>query len=433
MKHLLYFCLWLSLLLMMFACENGSSVGDGVESKDDTSVGDVIEDRGELIVSKLKEDNPLIYGTGGEVDLPILISAEWDVNLLDVEDAEWLIFEKKGSLLNIKTIPNNSGAEREASLRFTSGESVQTITIRQLRNIFYRETIGVRSIRNEVKASYAMNTFSTVVVILPLPTSNLYQDVSDMKYEKGDILMADDGVTPYLYRCINSNLDIPASGQEWLSEEFSITNYRVYVDFDAITSYVDIDADSEPYLLYMGKSGNIIDPDCAAVQQLAESLWSQSDGDIVRYARLSYEWVACNMLYLNPNTGLHPVSDILANGGGDCGNQATIFNSLMRNRGIPARHIVMMRTDGTYHVRSEFYLAGYGWIPVDVNAKNMVPDGDFFGVVESDEIVVNSNINLKVKLIDQDYETLTLLQNFAYWYWWSGETDFSIAHCVTEI
>jgi transglutaminase-like putative cysteine protease len=144
-------------------------------------------------------------------------------------------------------------------------------------------------------------------------------------------------------------------------------------------------------------------------------------------------WVANNMSYINPNTGLHPLTDILANGGGDCGNQATVFNTLMRCIDVPARHVVMVRTNGTFHVRSEFYLAGYGWIPVDANAKNEIPNGDFFGNIQTNEIVVNSNINIPVDLDHIGPTNLVLLQNFAAWYWWYNETPIEFYHTVFEI
>lgn len=424
MKTLVRLYLLLFMPLMFVACGVNSG-GDGGDNGDGGPF--------ELVVEELKCDNPLIYGTGGEVDLSVQASSIWSAKLLDNRDKSWVTLSQSGSSLNIKTAQNNTKAERETSILITCGDIEHTVQVRQLRNIFRREEIGTRRVRNELRGEYIKNALSQLVVILPIPTSNIYQDISDLSFSDGEQLMAGDGVTPYLYRCMSGSSAIPESGETLISEEFTIKNYRVYVDFDAITSYVDIDTDSEPYRLYTGSSGDIIDPNNATIVQLAESLWAESNNDIVEYARLAYMWVAKNMSYINPNTGLHPVADILANGGGDCGNQATVFNSLMRNRNIPARHIVMVRTDGTFHVRSEFYLAGYGWIPVDANAKNMMPLGDFFGIIESNEIVVNSNINLTLKVTDRDSATLALLQNYAYWYWCTAEPYITLYHQVRKM
>jgi len=62
---------------------------------------------------------------------------------------------------------------------------------------------------------------------------------------------------------------------------------------------------------------------------------------------------------------------VLETGIGDCGAQSQYFAALCRSLGIPARVPVgyQMITRGTppgTHVWAEYYLEGYGWIPVDV-------------------------------------------------------------------
>lgn len=389
------------------------------------------EPKVEELVFDIKADNPLLYGSGGEISLPV--SKGWEVSVVDADSNAWVELSHENDMLKVRTLPNDTNSERESMLCFKCGDVTQYLPIKQFPNIVRREPIDERRVRNTLSVAYEAATLTSVIAVLPVPVSNLYQDVSNLEYDAGEVRIAHDGDTPYLYRYIGDSRMIPASMEPWLSEVFSITNYRVYVDFDAITSYVDIDKESLPYKKHTGKSGDIIDPYHPEIVSLAEQLWKQSDGDIIDYARLSYEWVAANMSYLNPNTGLHPLADILANGGGDCGNQATVFISLMRCKEIPARHVVMVRTDGTFHVRSEFYLAGYGWIPVDVNAKNMMPLGDFFGKVETNEIVVNNNINIVLDLDGLGLTNIVILQNFAAWYWWSRETSVEFYHTVTEI
>lgn len=382
---------------------------------------------------KLKEDNPLIYGFGGEILIPSDVVSGWSAEVLEEDDKYWLKLSQDGDGLRVCTIANETDSEREATIRFTREGSEDYLTVRQFRNIIRRERISERRVRNELSVWYETNNFDRAIAILPIPVSNLYQDVFDVECFGGEICVAQDNETKYLYRYIDDGYKMPAPYDSWLREEFTITNYSVDVDFDAITSYVEIDKESSPYLMHTGKSGDIIDPYNAEIAAISESLWTESDGDIIDYARLSYEWVAANMAYLNPNTGLHPLTDILANGGGDCGNQTTVFNTLMRCIDVPARHVVMVRTNGTFHVRSEFYLAGYGWIPVDANAKNQIPYGDFFGKIQTNEIVVNSNINILVDLDGIGLTNLVLLQNFAAWYWWHRETPIEFYHAVVEI
>ena len=77
--------------------------------------------------------------------------------------------------------------------------------------------------------------------------------------------------------------------------------------------------------------------------------------------------------------------------------------------------------------RAEFYLAGYGWIPVDANAKNMNPNGDYFGKIETNEIVVNNDINIKMLgSNDSVEENIVLLQDYLWWYWITGSMSCEI-------
>jgi transglutaminase-like putative cysteine protease len=62
---------------------------------------------------------------------------------------------------------------------------------------------------------------------------------------------------------------------------------------------------------------------------------------------------------------------VLTTGIGDCGSQSMYFTALCRALGIPARTIggnqMILGTAGD-HFWAEFYLEGYGWVPVDVTA-----------------------------------------------------------------
>lgn len=68
-------------------------------------------------------------------------------------------------------------------------------------------------------------------------------------------------------------------------------------------------------------------------------------------------------------TGTPRSTYVLTTGIGDCGAQSQYFAALCRSLGIPARvpvgYQMILGTPGT-HVWAEYYLEGYGWIPVDV-------------------------------------------------------------------
>jgi len=140
------------------------------------------------------------------------------------------------------------------------------------------------------------------------------------------------------------------------------------------------------------------------------------------YAKKCYLCVADSYTYLNPNTGIHPLAKLLRDGGGDYGNLSTIFISLLRCSGIPSRHLVAKRPDGTNHVWTDFYLQDYGWVPVDVSKRNANKYGDFFGRIDSRDtgIIISKGVNLTVDIQSGKKYDTNILQNFYYWYRYSS-------------
>ena len=394
-----------------------------------------IKGNGSIVIENWREDNPAIYASGGETVLRISSNLPWNASIMNA-DNDWIDLDikdnnQKTGVLIIKTSANNTQKDRNAQIFLWNNNDAQIIKIIQRQNIYQRVPLKERAVRNYVALEYDKMTLSKMIILLPIPESNIYQDVSKWEADCGEVMTSLNGTSKYLLRTISMN-EFPKSGESIISEDFTIKSYHIYTDLGAATLPAQIDKGSDIYSKYTGKNGKFIDPNNDIIKGIADKLWKESYGNIISYARSCYEYVASNMKYLNANTGLHPLDKILSDGGGDCGNQASVFISLLRNKEIPARHVIMFRTDNTYHVRSEFFLAGYGWIPVDVNAKNMNPSGDYFGKVESDEIVANFDINLNVKLEENNNATIALLQTYAAWYWWSSPATIKLNHFAKE-
>lgn len=92
-------------------------------------------------------------------------------------------------------------------------------------------------------------------------------------------------------------------------------------------------------------------------------------------AKAIYDW-SCENMYRDPKTvGCGPgnVCLLLQNPGGKCTDIHSVFVALCRAAGVPAREIFGIRLgkkdvqDITkwQHCWAEFYLPGYGWVPVD--------------------------------------------------------------------
>ena len=92
-------------------------------------------------------------------------------------------------------------------------------------------------------------------------------------------------------------------------------------------------------------------------------------------ARAIYDWTVENT-YRNPQTigcGEGDVCYLLSDPGGKCADISSIYVALARAAGVPTREVFGIRQgkkDGQnittwQHCWAEFYLPGYGWMPVD--------------------------------------------------------------------
>jgi len=303
------------------------------------------------------------------------------------------------------------------------------IIIAVCENIFSQSKAGYHIINGvELNKTYCSNLVK-LVIILPIAQTNQYQTVTNSNYYNGlliNIPNTDDMYVRFTFwQADLQNFDNIFQ----IFYDFDITLNSVYFDFNQITEIFPYDTTSNNYLWYTGSSGVYVVPSNPVIQSIGDSIWSQSS-DIVDYAEKCYEYVAENFNYLNPFTGLHPLSDILAAGGGDCGNLSSIFVSLLRYKNIPSRHIVTVRPDGSYHVWADFYLENYGWIPVDVTYKLFYPPGNYFGNYDGNGIVFTKEVWLLLQRDNAYHYYTPLLQNYEWWYWWGsgGCTLFTSHH-----
>lgn len=260
---------------------------------------------------------------------------------------------------------------------------------------------------------------TSLVVILPAPQTNLYQDVTNLGPGAGTLLAIPDSDDFYVR--FAPTVGLPRAGSRAsYAISYDVTLYDLSVDFGKVTDIPPYDPGAADYVRYTGARGVYVDPDHPTIVAAAASL-AAGNPDVLGFARAAYRHVASRYQYLNPNTGLHPLSEILAAGGGDCGNLASIYVSLLRHRGIPARHLVAVRPDGSYHVWADFLLAGHGWVPVDVTFAHDDPAGDYFGKVAlaTNGIIMDKQVWLPLDLGGSTTE-IALLQSYAWWFWTSS-------------
>ena len=200
---------------------------------------------------------------------------------------------------------------------------------------------------------------------LPYPTSNEYQIIEDVQIE-GNFDDAD------VYR-------EPQSGSillyaEWLnpgeeatiSYSFRVTREEIIrKDFQELGN--DIPVELEKFLL-----STSLGPTAGNVEEKALEI-TKDKGTILAKATAIYDWVVENFTRDAGivGCGVGDVEFLLQTQAGKCTDISSVFVALSRSVGVPAREIFGTRISkegditGAYHCRAEFYVPGYGWVPVD--------------------------------------------------------------------
>jgi len=130
--------------------------------------------------------------------------------------------------------------------------------------------------------------------------------------------------------------------------------------------------DPADFKLYL--SGTRLGPIDGQVKILADQI-TEGKTTVLEKAKAIYDWV-CENMYRDPKTrgcGPGDVCSLLKTPGGKCTDIHSVFVSLCRAAGVPAREIFGIRLGkkptvnitGWQHCWAEFYLPGYDWVPVD--------------------------------------------------------------------
>lgn len=272
-------------------------------------------------------------------------------------------------------------------------------------------------------------TLTRLCAVMPVPESNIYQDIEQFCTTDGELCRAANNDNRYL-RAVRTGT-LPAPGDSLvIAERFSATLYPMRIDMSQFTTIYPYDTTTELYRRYTSPIGSYVDITHPDIVRTADSLWNRAAANPLEYARLCYEHVAARFGYLNPDTGIHTIAETMAAGGGDCGNLSAVYASLLRCKGVPARLVVTVRPDGTHHVWNDFFLERYGWVPVDVTMKHDHPDGDFFGYCAGDGIVMSFDLCSELSADGLTPFTADLLQTFFYWYRRSAGSEVSASQRV---
>ncbi len=117
-----------------------------------------------------------------------------------------------------------------------------------------------------------------------------------------------------------------------------------------------------------------LSPTSGKVKETAENITKDKKTTLAK-ARAIYDWIVDNM-YRDPQIkgcGIGEVERLLESLGGKCGDIHSVYVALARSVGVPSREIFGIRIPAgkegdmtkSQHCWAEFYLPGYGWVPID--------------------------------------------------------------------
>lgn len=170
--------------------------------------------------------------------------------------------------------------------------------------------------------------------------------------------------TPMLY----ARWDKEATSRKLVFSFHAVRNEVVKKDFPENEGAWD----PRDYTIYLSPTS--LGPIDGVVKDLADQIVADKTS-VYDKAKALYDWI-CENMYRDPETkgcGPGDVCSLLLNPGGKCTDIHSVFVALARAVGIPAREVFGIRqgkesvVDITkwQHCWAEFFLPGYGWVPVD--------------------------------------------------------------------
>lgn len=204
---------------------------------------------------------------------------------------------------------------------------------------------------------------------VPLPVSDNYQKIEDVKIEGNYSKQG-----KYKEKVTGNNVlyaewTKPSSEQRRLVLSFKAST-RQRANRDFADKGLPLPADIKQYL----KETAFI-PTGGQVKKIADQA-SAGKTKISEKSRAVYDWVVDNT-FRDPNVqgcGIGDVDQMLAKKGGKCADISSVFVSVARAAGVPAREVFgirLGREDGVsdmtkgHHCWSEYYVPGAGWVPAD--------------------------------------------------------------------
>lgn len=203
---------------------------------------------------------------------------------------------------------------------------------------------------------------------IPYPISNEYQTVTDVKiegnYDYGGVFTEGEWGNSILYAEWKEPQEKPQ-----LSFSFNVERSEIIRKDFPQKEEVSLPSEVKKLL-----SSSDYAPTTGKVKEVAEEI-TKGRKTILSKAEAIYDYLVENYKR-DPNIkgcGTGEVLELIQKKAGKCVDIHSVFVALARSASVPSREIfgIRMAKEGditdAYHCRGEFYLPGYGWVPIDAS------------------------------------------------------------------
>ena len=200
---------------------------------------------------------------------------------------------------------------------------------------------------------------------LPYPTSNEYQTIEDVQitgnYDSAEVIREPQSGTVLLYAEW-----LQPTGPALITYSFDVTRTEM-LRKNIPNSTGEIPVEMQQYLVATSLGPIVGDVKTTTLAA------TKGQTTVLEKAIAIYDWIIENF-QRDPNIvgcGVGDVEALLQSQAGKCTDISSVFVAMARSVGVPAREIFGTRISkdgditGNYHCRAEFYVPGYGWVPVD--------------------------------------------------------------------
>ncbi|CAH2031560.1 transglutaminase-like domain-containing protein [Trichlorobacter ammonificans] len=277
-----------------------------------------------------------------------------------------------------------------------------------------------RVVRTDTTFSHSGGGRLKVVILMPVPSFGEFQRVENVRYSAGTLVGGPSSPNRFL------RVEAPEPPAE-ITLEFDVAISPLAADrIDGVKPY---DTASPLYRTFTVAGGPLIQPDHPAIKAMVEEIGGTAL-EPLEFARRAYLYQQQRFKHLGRSHG-PTLDDTLRAGGGACGELSSLYISLLRSRGIPARYNLggILRESGEWgpHAWPDFYLEGAGWIPADPSM--FMPNGGAFGKRGDGYLIMGTDGGTLSVDTGSRMREIGPVQHYSYWYaYWGGAVSGNLTY-----